>query len=102
MARKTVPITEEDKAEMLRLYVVDMNALVDISSKFGVSISTVSRILRGQGCPMRSRGNRAAVPVGTFLETETSFHDSIKETEPEIKETEPEIKETEPKAVFAW
>ena len=58
MARRTLTITDQDKAEMLRLYVAERKGLVELSKQYGISPSTVSRFLTVQGATMRPRGTR--------------------------------------------
>lgn len=58
MARRTLTITDQDKAEMLRVYVSERKGLVEIGKQYGISPSTVSRLLTVQGATMRPRGTR--------------------------------------------
>lgn len=63
MARRRLDITEEDKAEMLRMYMADNFGISEIAKSFTdkgklVSSSTVSRVLKAKGATLRNRGTR--------------------------------------------
>lgn len=58
MARRTLTLTDQDKAEMLRLYVSERKGIVELGKQFGISPSTVSRFLKVQGGTLRPRGTR--------------------------------------------
>jgi transposase-like protein len=81
MARRTLTLTDQDKAEMLRLYVSDRKGIVEIGKQFGISPSTVSRFLKVQGGVLRPRGTRSTTKTEVLV-------NPLESHEPEAHRTE--------------
>lgn len=80
--RKLDHITEDDRFTMVKKY-VDGSSLSDLSKEFGVSMSTVSRMLREKGVEIRKRGQRASkVNVVSHTSTEEDNQVEAKEETP--------------------
>jgi hypothetical protein len=77
MARRALTITDQDKAEMRRLYVAENKGIVEIGKQFSISASTVSRFLKVQGTVLRKRGTRTNKNVDT---TTSPFESHMPET----------------------
>jgi len=90
MARRTLALTDQDKAEMLRLYVSDRKGIVEIGKKYDISPSTVSRFLKVQGGTLRPRGTRSISKTEVLV-------NPLESHEPEAHRTEcfPKVSEEE-------
>ena len=78
MGRRARDLTDEDRAEVVRLYIGEKVGLADIAKVFTdkgkkISPTTVARIIRLGGGAVRKRGTRSSM-VKTKVEEVSTFN----------------------------